>query len=47
MTFFISDLGRKFNRSLRESMITGNIIKHNKPSRQNCKAITMAFLFVE
>jgi len=28
MTFFISDKGRKFNRALREMMITGNITKN-------------------
>ena len=44
MTFFISDKGRKFNRALREMMITGNITKniqqHDQdlgPRRQSVK----------
>ena len=46
MTFFISDLGRKFNRSLREIMITGNIIKHNKPTTRVVKQLQWPFFLL-
>ena len=46
MTFFISDLGRKFNRSLRESMITGNIIRRNKPSTRIAKELQWPFFLL-
>ena len=46
MTFFISDLGRKFNRSLRETMITGNIIKHNKPTTRIAKELQWPFFLL-
>jgi hypothetical protein len=46
VTFFMSDRGRKFNRVLREMMITGNLIKRNKPAGKIMKQLQWPFFLL-